>query len=233
MLSCTLFSDVDPGDDVVADGGGLQFLRLVEDGEVGGELLGPVDLEEHAEWLQVIALEEGILGVGLIGEQFEEGDKMFLDIVHYFCLLVADIEGPGGPVPGGGEVGIDGLLIGGVDVADALVEDDLALATHQLQHQNEQEHLRIHLAVLPLHHPPQFLVIVVEELLHEILMLGEAELGAAVEVGREVEQLRDGVPARREEQILERVGQRKHLIFIHHIQKLYCSGVGDGIYFIK
>ena len=193
-----MFGDVDPGDDVVADGGGLEFLRFVEDGEVGGELLGPVDLEEDAERLQVVAFEEGVLGVGLIGEEFEEGDEVLLDVVHDFCLLVADVERSGGPVPGRGEVGVDGLLVGGVDVADALVEDHLPLPAHQLQHQNQQQHLRVHLAVLALHHPPQLLVVVVEQLLHQVLVLGQAQLRAAVEVGREVEQLRDGVPPGRE-----------------------------------
>jgi hypothetical protein len=52
---------------VVADCGGLQFLRFVEDGQISGELLGPVDFEEEAERLQVLAFEEGVLCVGLIG----------------------------------------------------------------------------------------------------------------------------------------------------------------------
>ena len=222
---------------MVADGGGLEFLRFVEDGEVGGELLGPVDLEEDAERLQVVAFEEGVLGVGLIGEEFEEGDEVFLDVVHDFGLLVADVERSGGPVPGRGEVGVDGLLVGGVDVADALVEDHLPLPAHQLQHQNQQQHLRVHLAVLALHHPPQLLVVVVEQLLHQVLVLGQAQLRAAVEVGREVEQLRDGVPPGREEQVFKRVGQRKHLIFIHHYSKiiLLAKGAahGDILYKIR
>lgn len=149
--------------------------------------------------MQVIALKEGILGVGLIGEQLEEGDKVLLDIVHDFCLLVADVECSGGPVPGRGEVGIDGFLIRRVDVADALIEDNLPLSAHQLQHQNQQQHLSVHLPVFPLHHPPQLLIIIIKQLLHEILMLGEAQLRPAVEVRREVEQLRDGVPTRWEE----------------------------------
>ena len=112
---------------------------------------------------------------------------MLLDVIHDLCLLIADIEGSGGPVPRGGEVGIDGLFIRRMDVADPLIEDNLPLSAHQLQHQNQQQHLSIHLAVFPLHHPPQFLIIIVKQLLHEIFMLGEAQLRPAIEVRREVE----------------------------------------------
>lgn len=79
---------------------------------------------------------------------------MLLDVIHDLGLLVADVKGSGGPVPGGGEVGIDGLLIRCMDVADPFIEDNLPLSAHQLQHQNQQQHLSIHLTVFPLHHPP-------------------------------------------------------------------------------
>lgn len=59
---------------------------------------------------------------------------MLLDVVHYFCLLVTDIEGSRGSVPWGGEVGPDGLFVGGVNITYSLIENDLSFSTHQLQH---------------------------------------------------------------------------------------------------
>lgn len=161
---------------MVANGGGLEFLRLVEDGQIGGELFGAVNLEEEAEGLQIIAFEERVLGIGLVGEQLEKDYEVLLDVVHDFSLLVADVEGAGGSIARRGEIAACQLLPWGVNVAGALVEDDLALATHQLQHEYQEEHLCVHLSVLSLHNPPKLLVVAIEKLLHQVLVLGQTKL---------------------------------------------------------
>lgn len=53
---------------MVADGGSLEFLRLIEDGQIGEELLASINFEQEIERLKIISLQEGILCVGLIGE---------------------------------------------------------------------------------------------------------------------------------------------------------------------
>jgi hypothetical protein len=59
---------------------------------------------------------------------------MLLDIVHDLSLFVADVQCPGGSVAGGG-TGAAALFVGGVNIADSLVEYYSTFATHELQHQ--------------------------------------------------------------------------------------------------
>ena len=50
--------------------------------------------------MKVISFEVGILGVGLVRQQFEKSNEMLFDIVHDLGLLIADVECAGGPVSG-------------------------------------------------------------------------------------------------------------------------------------
>ena len=131
---------------------------------------------------------------------------MLFDVVHDLGLLIADVECAGGSVSGWGEVGVDSFFRG-VDVADAFVEDESPLAAHELQHKDEEEDFGINFAILALDDPPHLLVVHVEELLHKFFVPLQGEFESGIEVGGEVEELWDGVPAGRKEQIFKAVGK--------------------------
>ena len=131
---------------------------------------------------------------------------MLFDVVHDLGLLIADVECSGGPISGRGQVGVDSFF-GSVDIADALVEDKPSLPAHELQHEDEEEDLGVDFPVLALDDPPHLLVVHVEKLFHQLFVPLQGEFQAGVEVGGEVEQLGDGVPAGREKQILKAVGK--------------------------
>lgn len=139
---------------MVADGRCFQFLRFIKDGKIGGKLFRPVNFEQEIERLQIFSFEEGVLRIGLIRQQFEEGHEMFLDVVHDFCLFVADVECAGGSISGRGKIGIGAFFTWGVYVAGALVEDDFPFSAHELQHENEQEYFGIDFSVFSLDDPP-------------------------------------------------------------------------------
>ena len=119
--------------------------------------------------MQVVAFEVGILCVGLVGEELQKCNKMFLDVVHDLCLLVADVERSSGPISRGCQVRVYSLL-GSVRVAYALVENEPALSAHELEHEGEQQYLGVDLSVFSLDYPPHLLVVHVEQLLHEFLV---------------------------------------------------------------
>ena len=76
-----------------------------------------------------------------------------------------------------------------------------------MQHEDEEEDLGVDLTVLALDNPPHLLVVHIEELLHEFFVSLQGEFESSVEVGGEVEELGDGVPAGREEQVFKAVGK--------------------------
>lgn len=124
---------------------------------------------------------------------------MFFDIVHDLCLFITDVECSCWSVAGGGEIRVIRLFINRMYVAGSFIEDDLAFSTHQLQHQHHEDHLSLHLPALPLYHPPQLLIIIIEQLLHQLLELHQGQLHPCIEERGEVEELGDGVPTWREE----------------------------------
>ena len=85
---------------MIADRRCLQFLGFIEDRQVGEKPLGTVYLEEETQGLQVVTLEIGVLSIGLIRQQFQEGHHILLNIVHYLGLFITDVQGTGCPVPG-------------------------------------------------------------------------------------------------------------------------------------
>lgn len=133
---------------------------------------------------------------------------MLFDVAHNFSLFVTYIEGSGGTITRRSQIGIQAIVfVGGVDIADALVEDNPTFSTHQLQHENEKQNFGVYLSVLTFYDPPQLLIVHVEKLLHELLMSLQGQLRASVEVRGQVQQLGDCVPSWWEEKILEAVGE--------------------------
>ena len=111
-------------------------MGFIEDGQVGVEPFVPVYFEQEVQGLQVIPFKVGVLGVGFIRKQLQKGHEMFLNVVHYFRLLVAYVQRTSRSVSGRGQVGIGPFFLG-MNVADSLVEDQSSLSAHQLEHEDE------------------------------------------------------------------------------------------------